>query len=131
MTAFKSFLANNAGAIIGVIFMIGGVATTITMQQVSINELKSQVKELEDSKVSYSVLELKQNTLNGELDEIRNNHKTLENRVRKAINNDIKPIIEKSHEMECDIVELRTIQNQKVEEIKGVWKFINKFLQEL
>lgn len=131
MTAFKSFLADNAAAIIGVIFMLGGVATTITMQQVSINDLKKDVVKLQESKVSYAVLELKQQTLNATLEEITDHHNTLKKRVRNAIDSDIKPILVKVQDLECRLAVEETIQAQHEDELKGIWKFINKFLEKI
>jgi chromatin segregation and condensation protein Rec8/ScpA/Scc1 (kleisin family) len=124
----KNYLADNVTSIIAVIFMLGGVATTITMQQVAIEELKSKVREIEQNKVSYSVLELKEKTLNARLSSIETSHAVLDKRVRRKLDGDVNEMVHSMHDLkvETEVQEQRIKQCES--ERKDMWGFINKFL---
>lgn len=127
----KNFIQNNIIAIIAGIFTLGGFSTVVTMQGVEIGELKQKVQEIEENKVSMSVLMLKEQTLNARLDEMRENHLHLEQRVRRKIDGDLNEMKHLGHELDTQTqVHANDIEQAK-DELKGIWKFINKFLEEM
>lgn len=123
----NNFFKDNAKAIIAAIFFAGGIATTITMQGVRLEKVEENEKQF----VTYAVLELKLKAIDAQMTVNRTSTETLTTRVRNAIDNDIKPVINDVNELKCRQAVTETIVNQHEEELTGVWKFINKFLERL
>ena len=127
----NDFLKDNVKAIIAIIFTLGAFSTTSTMQQVTINEMRKQISELEKNKVSYSVLELKQKTLNGRLETIEGDVETLDARVRRKLDGSLKSTVQKTNDLEVTVAVQEQRMKQSEDERKGIWKFINKFLEKI
>jgi len=129
MPTAKQFITENAQAIIGVIFMLGTTASTITYHEIRLNDHDTAIEELEESKVSYSVLELKQKTLNGRLLSIENNVATIDQRVRRKLDGDLKHVKLLAHDIEVELASKEARLHQAETELDDTWKFINELIK--
>lgn len=131
MPTAKQFIADNAQGIIGVIFMLGTTASTITYHEIRLNEHAEAIAELEESKVSYSVLDLKQKTLNGRLLAIEADLGTLDKRVRRKLDGDLQEVKHLAHEIEVELASKEERLAQGEDERKGLWKFVNEIIKKV
>jgi capsule polysaccharide export protein KpsE/RkpR len=126
----KEFITNNAfniGAL-----LVGVVIAWVTIQANSedIIALQNKHKELEEHKVSNSTMILKEQFLQSELQRIEAEIKDLNSRLDKKI----KIINELEEEIQCYSIQTQ-VQEQRLKqnegELNNLWKFTNKFLEEL
>lgn len=126
----KEFITNNAfniGAL-----LVGVVIAWVTIQANSedIIALQNKHKELEEHKVSNSTMVLKEQFLSSELQRIEEEIKDLNVRLDKKI----KIINELEEEVKCYSIQTQ-VQEQRLKqnegELNNLWKFTNKFLEEL
>ncbi len=126
----KEFITNNAfniGAL-----LVGVVIAWVTIQANSedIIALQNKHKELEEHKVSNSTMILKEQFLSSELQRIEAEIKDLNSRLDKKI----KIINELEEEIQCYSIQTQ-VQEQRLKqnegELNNLWKFTNKFLEEL
>lgn len=126
----KEFLSNNAFSIGAVVFAVFGSYFMLQSHEEQIITLQEKIEELEKNKVSTSEMKLKEQFAAAELQEIRTDIIHIGERLDKKIKiiNDIDERLDEVREMNVD-QEARIKQNES--ELDGVWKFINKFLEEL
>lgn len=124
----RDFLADNVTSIIAVIFMLGGIATTITMMKVQISDLEKEIEVLKREKVSYAVLDLKEKTLNSTIGEIQTNVSGLQRRLNEG---DVKRAKMIAYDLEIETAVHAQRLKQGEAERKDIWKFINKFLEKI
>ena len=113
-----------------VLFLAIGAYFTIQSNTEDIISLQKKDIELENNKVGNSTMVLKEQFLGAELNKIEEEISDLNIRLDKKIK-----IIKAQDEIISDltvkvaVLETKTDQNEG--ELKGIWKFINKFLEEL
>jgi len=111
-------------------FLVIGAYFTIQSNTEDIIALQEKDIKLESNKVGNSTMILKEQFLQAELNRIEDELNDLNTRLDKKIK-----IIKSQDEIISDlsvrvaVLETKTAQNE--DELKGVWKFINKFLEEL
>ncbi len=126
----NDFLKSNARDIGMICFLAIGAYFTIQSNTEDIIALQEKDIELESNKVGNSTMILKEQFLQAELNRIEDELNDLNTRLDKKIK-----IIKAQDEIISDlsvrvaVLETKTAQNE--DELKGVWKFINKFLEEL
>jgi len=126
----NDFLKSNARDIGMICFLVIGAYFTIQSNTEDIIALQEKDIKLESNKVGNSTMILKEQFLQAELNRIEDELNDLNTRLDKKIK-----IIKSQDEIISDlsvrvaVLETKTAQNE--DELKGVWKFINKFLEEL
>ena len=98
--------------------------------QSSIESLELKIAEIESNKVSSSSLELKEETLTHMFRTLESGTNTLSNRMRNAIDDDLKPLGIQVHETDIQTQIQESRLNQVETELRSLWKFTNKFLEE-
>jgi hypothetical protein len=126
----NDFLKSNAKDIGMIFFLAIGAYFTIQSNTEDIISLQKKDVELEANKVGNSTMVLKEQFLDAELSKIEEEISDLNIRLDKKIK-----IIKAQNDIIFDlsvrlaVVETKTDQNEG--ELTGIWKFINKFLEEL
>jgi len=126
----QKFVSTNLWSILTLIFVSGGAYSMLMSHQSSIESLELKIIELESNKVSSSSLELKEETLTHMFTTLKSDNETLSKRMRNAIDDDLKPLASQTHviDIQTQIQESRLQQAEN--ELKSLWKFTNKFLEE-
>ena len=126
----NDFLKSNAKDIGMIFFLAIGAYFTIQSNTEDIISLQKKDIELEANKVGNSTMVLKEQFLSAELNKIEEEISDLNIRLDKKIK-----IIKSQDVVISDltvrvaVLETKTDQNEG--ELTGIWKFINKFLEEL
>ena len=126
----NDFLKSNAKDIGMIFFLAIGAYFTIQSNTEDIISLQKKDVELEANKVGNSTMVLKEQFLSAELNKIEEEISDLNIRLDKKIK-----IIKSQDVVISDltvrvaVLETKTDQNEG--ELTGIWKFINKFLEEL
>ena len=126
----QKFVSNNLWSILTLIFVAGGAYSMLMKHETSIEALELKIAEIESNKVSSSSLELKEETLTHMFTTLKSDNNTLSSRMRNAIDNDIKPISVQVHETDIQTQIQESRLNQVETELRSLWKFTNKFLEE-
>ena len=126
----KDVLKDNVWNILVLCVSLIGMYFTVQSNTKEIELLKLEIVELEDNKVSNSVMALKEQFLASKLHSIEERISHIDERLTKKI--------KMQNEMEADLSLLVTdvaVHGQRLKqnesELDGTWKFINKFLEEL
>ncbi len=126
----KNFFNNHGKDIAVVIFLGIGAYFAIQTNTADIGHLYDKIKDVDTHKVSNSTMVLKEQFLQSELGRIEEEIHDLNVRLDKKIKiiSTQETII---HELTVQVAVLETITDQNAGELTGIWKFINKFLEEL
>lgn len=126
----KNFFNNHGKDIAVVIFLGIGAYFAIQTNTADIVHLYDKIKDVDTHKVSNSTMVLKEQFLQSELGRIEEEIHDLNVRLDKKIKiiSTQETII---HELTVQVAVLETITDQNAGELTGIWKFINKFLEEL
>lgn len=126
----KTFVADNIWSILVLVFTAGGAYGMLIMHENQISTIEEKILEIELNKVSATDLELQKETLAHQLQTLKADNEIISNRVRRAIDSDVKPIGTEVHllDVQTQIQEARIKQMES--ELKNLWKFTNKFLEE-
>ena len=126
----KDFFSNHGkDLMMGLVFLVG-LYFTIQANTKDIEILKDKNKELENNKVSKSAMVLKEQFLQAELVRIEDDIADLNSRLDKKIKIiKAQDVVISDLTVRVSVLETKTEQNE--DELSGVWKFINKFLEEL
>ena len=127
----KDFIKENSVMLIGLVFNLGMIFAGFLHLESTVADNTEAITEIEQNKVSKSALDLKEQILNARLDEMVNNHNALENRVRRKLDGNLAELNELTHDNEIMNTNQEARIKQNETELDGVWKFINKFLEEL
>ena len=126
----KELLANNAASIAILVFGAIGAYFMLQAHDEQIKALQEKIIEIEENKVSNSEMRWKEQYAATQLLEIRNDLAHIDQRLDKKI----KVVNELKESVTC-ISEQTAVQEQRLKqnegELDGLWKFTNKFLEEL
>ena len=126
----NDFLKSNARDIGILCFVAIGAYFTIQSNTDAIVSLQEADIELENNKVGNSTMILKEQFLQAELSKIEEEISDLNIRLDKKIKIiKAQDVIISDLTVRVSILETKTEQNEG--ELSGIWKFINKFLEEL
>ncbi len=117
--------------LIGLVFNLGMIFAGFLHLESTVADNTESIQEIEANKVSKSALDLKEQILNARLDEMVNNHTALENRVRRKLDGNLKDLNQLTHDNEIINTNQEARIQQNENELDGIWKFINKFVEEL
>jgi chromosome segregation ATPase len=131
MPQVTEIVKNNIFQILAVVLALVGTYFQVKEHTAEIEAINVKIAEIEKNKVSVTSLELQRETLTHQLQELQGKIKTVEARVRRAIDDDIKPIAVNVHENDIQTQVQEARINQIESELKGLWKFTNKFLEQL
>lgn len=126
----RELLANNAASIAIVVFGAIGAYFMLQAHDEQIKVLQEKIVEIEANKVSKSELALKETFAASEMEKIRTDIKHIDQRLDKKIriinelDDELHLVLEANVNQEARLKETES-------ELKGVWKFVNKFLEEL
>ena len=126
----KDFFSNNAFSIAAVVFAIFGSYFMLQSHEEQIVTLQEKIKELEENKVSKSELALKETFAAAQMNTIKADITHIDQRLDKKIklmnvmDKEIVRISEENVDQEVRI-------EQGEGELEGLWRFTNKFLEEL
>ena len=126
----KAFVSNNAFSIGAILFTIAGSYFMLQEHEEQINALHKKYEEVENNKVSKAEHALKEQFAAQELQEIRTDIAHIGERLDKKIKliNELDAAIKEISEENVD-QEARLRQAEG--ELDGLWRFTNKFLEEL
>ena len=126
----KELLANNAASIAILIFGAIGAYFTLQAHDEQINALEQKIVEIEANKVSKSELALKETFAAAEMQTLKSDIQHIDQRLDKKI----KVVNELAEDVSC-ISEQTAVQEERIsqgeDERGNLWKFTNKFLEEL
>ena len=126
----NDFLKSNAKDIGMIFFLAIGAYFTIQSNTEDIISLQKKDVELEANKVGNSTMVLKEQFLSAELSKIEEEISDLNIRLDKKIKIiKAQDVVISDLTVRVAVLETKTDQNEG--ELTGIWKFINKFLEEL